>query len=139
MAHSQNSNKSTPGVPQVGIRSPTLFKIYISEINFLPKDVQISTYADDITITASCTNHHLSPTIYSRIFLQSSTLFTPDPAEYGTTVSFKLSNQTPTSTKYPKTLGITFDPKLTFSLYINRTVIKSKQTLNIRKALTSNK
>ena len=49
MAHSQNLNKSTSGVPQVGIPFPTLFKIYISEITVLPKDVQISTYADDIT------------------------------------------------------------------------------------------
>ena len=138
MAHSQNSNKSTSVVPQV-IRFPTLFKIYISEINFFPKDVQISTYAYDIIVTVSHTNHHLSPTIYSRIFLQSITLFTPDPAEYGTTLSFKLNNQTPTTTKHPKTLGITFDPKLTFLQHISLTVIKAKQTLNIRKALTSNK
>ena len=85
MAHYKNSNKSTYGVPQVGIRSSTLFKIYIFEINFLPKDVQISTYADDIAVTVSHTNHHLSPTIYSKIFLQSIIFFTLDPAEYGTT------------------------------------------------------
>ena len=102
MAYSQNSNESTSGVPQVGIWSPTLFKIYIFEINFLLKDVQISTYADDITVTVSHTNHHLSPTIYSRIFLQSITLFTPEPAEYGTTLSFKLNNQTPATIKTPK-------------------------------------
>ena len=102
MPHSQNSNKSTSGVPQVGIQSPMLFKIYIFEINFLPKEVQISTYADDITITVSHTINHLSPTIYSKIFLQSIILFTPDPAEYGTTLSFKLNNQTPTTTKTPK-------------------------------------
>ena len=102
MAHSQNSNKSTSGVPQVGIWSPTLFKIYIFEINFLPKDVQISTYADNRTVIVSHTNHHLSPIFYSRIFLQSITLFTPDLAEYGTTLSFKLNNQTPTTIKTPK-------------------------------------
>ena len=43
MAHSQNLNKSTSGVPQGGIQSPTLFKIYISEITLLPKDIHIST------------------------------------------------------------------------------------------------
>ena len=79
MAHSQNPNKSTSGVPQVGIRSPTLFKIYISEITLLPKDVQISTYAYDVAITVFHTNHHLSPTTHSTIFLQIITLFTPDP------------------------------------------------------------
>ena len=97
MAHSQNSNKLTFGVPQVKFGL-----IYILEINFLPKDVQISTYADDITVTVSHTNHHLSPTIYSRILLQSITLFTPDPAKYGTTLTFKLNNQTPTTIKTPK-------------------------------------
>ena len=101
MAHSQNSNKSTSGVPQVGIQSLTLFKICIFEINFLPKDMQISTYADDITVTVSHTNHHLSPTIYS-IFLRSIILFIPDQAEYGTILSLKLNNQTLTTIKTPK-------------------------------------
>ena len=59
MARSQNSNKSTFGVPHGGIRSPTLLKIYISEITLRANDIQISAYADDITITASHTNHHL--------------------------------------------------------------------------------
>ena len=44
----------------------------------------------------------VSPTIYSKIFLQSITLFTPDPAEYRTTISFKLNNQTPTTIKTSK-------------------------------------
>ena len=75
MTHSQNSNKSTFGVQQV-----------ISEITLLPKDLQISTYANDVTITTSHINHHLSPTTHSTIFLQIITLFTPDPAGYGTTL-----------------------------------------------------
>ena len=55
------------------------------------------------------------------------------------TLSLNLNNQTLPTTKHPKTLEITFYPKLTFSLYINFTLIKAKQTLNILKALTSNK
>ena len=43
------------------------------------------------------------------------TLFTPDPAEYSTTLSLKLKNQTLSTTKHPKILEITLDPKLTFS------------------------
>ena len=61
------------------------------------------------------------------------TVFTPDPVEYGTTLSLKLT------TKHPEILGITLDPKLTFSQHINVTVTKAKQTLNILKALTSTK
>ena len=59
MERSQNLNKSTFGVPQGGIWSPTLFKIYISEITLPQNDIQISPYADDIT--ASHPNHHLRP------------------------------------------------------------------------------
>ena len=43
MAHSPNSNEPTSGAPQGGIWSPTLAKIYISEITLHPKDLQIST------------------------------------------------------------------------------------------------
>ena len=45
------------GVPQSGVLSPTLFNIHTSDIPLPPKDVQITTYADDITITASHTKH----------------------------------------------------------------------------------
>ena len=65
--------------------------------------------------------------------------FTLYPAEYGTTLSFNLNNQTLPITKHPKTLEITFETKLTFSQYINLTVIKAKQMLNILKALVLNK
>ena len=43
------------GLPQDGVLSPTLFNIYTSDIPLPPKNVQITTYADDITITASST------------------------------------------------------------------------------------
>ena len=71
-----------------------------------------TTYADDITIIASHTKplkaHQLiQPYIY-KIYKwatiynlhintdkTTATLFTPDPGEYGTTLSLKLNNQTP--------------------------------------------
>ena len=67
------------------------------------------------------------------------TLFTPDPAEYGTTLSLKLNNQTLPTKKHLKILGITLDPKLIFSKHINITITKAKLTFNILKALTSTK
>ena len=43
---------------QGGVFSPTLFNIYTSEIPLPPEDVRITTYADDITITASHTKQY---------------------------------------------------------------------------------
>ena len=51
------------------------------------------------------------------------------------TLSLKLNNQTLPTTKHPKTLGTTFDPQLTFSQFINLTVIKAKQNLIFSKHL----
>ena len=46
-------------VPQCGALSPKLFNIYISDdIPHPLKDVQITTYNDDQTSTASYTKHH---------------------------------------------------------------------------------
>ena len=55
------------------------------------------------------------------------TLFTPELDEYGTTLSLKLNNQTILTTKHPKILGITLDPKLTFSPHIKSPSPSPKQ------------
>ena len=67
------------------------------------------------------------------------TLFTPNAVEYGTTLLLKLNNLTLPTTKQPKLLGITLDPKLTFSQYINVIISKAKQMLYIVKAPTFTK
>ena len=46
------------GVPQNAFLSKRSFNIYTSEILLPPNDLQITTYADDITIIASPTKHH---------------------------------------------------------------------------------
>ena len=45
------------GVPQGEVLSLTSFNIYTSDISVSSKNMQITTYADDITITASHTKH----------------------------------------------------------------------------------
>ena len=106
-------------VPQGGVLSPTLFKIYTSDIPLPPKDVQITTYADDITITASHTKHRKAQQLIQPYFHKiykwatinnlhinidktTTTLFTSDPAEYRITLSLKLNNQTLPTTKHQK-------------------------------------
>ena len=125
----------------------------INNIPLPPKDVQITTYADDIRITASHTKHcraqQLIQPYLHKIYewattnnlhintdKTTTTIFTPDPAEYSTILLLKLNNQTLTTTKHPKILRITLNPKLTFSQHIDVTITKAKQTLNILKALT---
>ena len=122
-------------VPQSGVLSPTLFNIYTSDIPLPPKDVQITTYADDITITTSHTKHRkikqiIQPylckiykwAITNKLHINTdkttTTLFTPDTAKYSITLSLKLNNQTLPTTKHPKILETTLDPKLTFSQHI---------------------
>ena len=98
-----------------------------------------------MTITASHTKHLLhkiykwatTNNLHKNTDKTNITLFTPDPAEYSTTLSLKSNNQTLKTTKHPKILGITLDLKLTFSQHINVAITKAKQTLHILKPLTS--
>ena len=141
-------------MPQGGVLSPTLFNIYTSDIPNPPPTVNLITYADDITILSSHTNpeiaqeqiqpyleqvHHwtsqnslkLNPT------KTTTTLFTPDPAEYNNTLTLEIDNTILPTIKEPKILGLTLDPKLTFNKHIQGAIEKSKKTLNIIKTLTT--
>ena len=67
------------------------------------------------------------------------TLFTPHPAKYNDTLNIQVSNKIIPTQKHLKFLGLTFDPKLTYSEHIKIITKKAKRTLNILKALTSTK
>ena len=56
-------------LPQDRILTPTLFNVYTSEIILTLKDVQVPTYADDITIKAYHINI-IRPTTYPRMGYQ---------------------------------------------------------------------
>ena len=45
--------KVNQGVPQGGVLSPMLLNIYMSELPLPPKDINTTSYADDITLTTS--------------------------------------------------------------------------------------
>ena len=66
-----------------------------------------------------------------------STLFTPDPAEYSTQLELEIYNITLPMDINPKILGLTLAPKLTYNKHIEITTTKAHKTIQILKVLTS--
>jgi hypothetical protein len=142
------------GVPQGGVLSPALFNIYTSDIPDPPSETNLHSFADDINTFSSHINtqtaqNNLQPylntlfewTKENELTLNpdksSSTLFTPDPAEYSTKLNLQINNITIPTVTNPKILGVTFDPKLNFGTHVKNTIDKAKKSLNILKALTT--
>ena len=125
----------------------------MSDIPTPPPHTNIVTYADDITILTSHTNPQTAQTVQpyldqihtwtqdNQLTLNASkttaTLFTPDPAEYSTNLTLNINNTQIPTNKEPKILGITFDPKYTFSKHTQNTATKAQKTVHILKALTT--
>jgi hypothetical protein len=126
----------------------------MSDIPTPPPNVQLESYADDLSPLTSHDNIHtaesnLQPylneifnwTITNDLQLNptkpSCTLFTSDPAELDTQIQLTINNQPIPNVKHPKVLGVTFDPKLTFNEHSKNTYTTASKSINILKALTS--
>ena len=125
MTHSENLNESTPEYHKLEFCLQHYLTFTLLTFHS-PKGIQITTYANDITITTSHTKHckaqQLIKPYLHKIYewattnnlhintdKTTTTLFTPDPAKYSTTLSLKLNNQTLPKTKHSKIPRITLD------------------------------
>ena len=61
------------------------------------------------------------------------TLFTPDPAEYKSYLDLKINN----TALHMATLGLTLDPKLTYSTHIHNISVQAHKPLQMIKVLTA--
>ena len=115
-----------------------------------PDSVQLTTYADDITITApqndiNIAKANIQPYLQdilkwtkdNDLLLNTDkttcTLLTPDPAEYNTQLGLQIDNTTLPMTTHPKIVGLTLDPKLSYNRHINLAATKARKTINILK------
>ena len=65
------------------------------------------------------------------------TLLTPDPAEYKSNLDLKIDNTALPMTAHQKVLGLTFDPKLTYSTHIHNISGQAHKSLHMIKTLTA--
>ena len=109
-------------------------------------------YADDITITSthsstSAAKKYIQPYLHkvfawtkqNNVMLNpdKTNLFMPDPAEYRNNLDLVINNNALHMATHTKVLGLTLDPKLTYSTHIHNISLHAHKPLLIIKALTA--
>ena len=152
--HTSKQRQFKTGVPQGGVLSLTLFTIYTSDLPPPSAPVHVMVYADDITITSTHTStsaakKYIQPyphkvvawTKQNNLLLNpdktTCTLFTADHAEYTSNLDLTINNKALPMATHPNVLGLTSDPKLTYSTHHINISVQAHKPLQIIKALTA--
>jgi hypothetical protein len=148
------------GVPQGSTISPTLFSIYITDIdsNKLTNLIKIALYADDLCIWVSSHNlKNIETTLQQAINTVAEFFHTwclpvnVEKTSYSIfttavhrqsynkiySLNLKINNAPISIDPYPKLLGITPDPKLSFTQHVQNIIEKATPRINLIRILKS--
>ena len=102
-----------------------------SHVNFSQAEANLQPYLNEIH------NWTLDNNLTLNADKSTSTLFTLDPSETDKQLNLTINNKIVPTVKYPKILGLTFDPRINFLQHTRNAIEKAKKGINILKALTS--
>src|SRR6476469_7694738 len=102
-----------------------------SHHNYLKAQETLQPYPEEIYSWTKENDLILNPDKFT------SSLFTPDPAEYNKTLNLRINNTVIPTVKNPKILGVTLNPEFTFAEHTRITKEKADKSLDVVKALTS--
>ena len=137
--HTSSQRQFKTGFPQGGVLSQTLFNIYTADIP--PPRAPVRSWPTQMTSLSHLhTQARVQPrNTYNHTYIKllpgqhktinpdktTCTLFTPDPAEYKSNLDIKIKNTALRMATHPKVLGLTLDPKLTYSTHIQNISVQA--------------
>ncbi|GFV35363.1 probable RNA-directed DNA polymerase from transposon BS [Trichonephila clavipes] len=136
------------GVPQGSVLSPTLFSLYLSDIESVINIERVGAFADDIVLWESdfdltklerdinlvledIRNFALDPKLAFNHTKSVVSFFTTNRKLYNFQPNIFLYNQPLTIDKHPKYLGFMLHPEILGNKHIDNIVFKAKKRLNI--------
>ena len=139
-SHASRQCQFKTGDPQCGVLSPTLFNIYTSDLPPPSAPVQVMAYANDITSTQARMpprNTYNHTYITKQSHANNLHSVHTGPCRISNNLDLTINNKALPMATHPNVLGLTLDPKLTYSTHIHNISVQAHKPLQIIKALTA--